>query len=202
MKKNRACFRCLLPSNKSQTCSSSSKCDVTDADNRQCIKNHHRLIHTTVIATPNNHVKNRGNGSPLFMLCNVMASGKNLNTTATLSLITYRAAKMLKLRNEDVTLEIIKVGNTSDIVQSKRYTLCIRDKEGIDWNLFCYGINEITSDASEIDMESIVSVFSGVKEDDLRRPVGEVDLLIGVDYCSLLPSIVQRVGDLQLLNGP
>ena len=206
VKKNRACFRCLSPSHKSQTCSSSTKCDVMEADNRPCNKNHHRLIHTTVIAAPNNHVKNRGNGSPLLMLCNVTASGKNINTIldpgATLSLITHRAAKMLKLRGEDVTLEIIKVGNTSDTVRSKRYTLCIRDKEGIDWNLFCYGINEITSNASEIDMKSIVSVFSGVTEEDLSRPVGEMDLLIGVDYCSLLPSIVQRVGDLQLLNGP
>ena len=125
-----------------------------------------------------------------------------MDRPATLSLITNRAAEMLKLRNEDVTLEIIKVGNTSEISRSKRYTLCIRDKEGIDWNLFCYGINEITSDASEIDIKSIVSVFSGVTKDDLLRPVGEVDLLIGGDYCSLLPSIIQRVGDLQLLKDP
>ena len=140
------------------------------------------------------------------MFCKVNCSGTYLNSIldpgATLSLITHRAARNLNLNGRNVTLEIIKIGNVSEIVNSKEYDLAIRDKNGKIWNVPCFGIDEITSTAPKMNFDNIVDIFPGIKKGDIQRPFGNIDLLIGLDCCFLLPNIVQRVENLQLMDGP
>ena len=43
-------------------------------------------------------------------------------------------------------------------------------------------------------------LFRGVTEKDVRRPIGKVNLLIGTDYCSILPEKVGESGNFQLMK--
>ena len=48
-----------------------------------------------------------------------------------------------------------------------------------------------------IDKNKLVETFH---IEDLCRPNGEVELLIGIDACFLFPTVVKTVGNLQLLE--
>ena len=49
-------------------------------------------------------------------------------------------------------------------------------------------------------MKEIAPLFRGITERDIVRPVGEVDLLVATDCCTILPNKVQQVGNLQLMS--
>ena len=54
----------------------------------------------------------------------------------------------------------------------------------------------------DINFSNVLSLFTTVSTNEIRRPVGMIDLLIGLDYCNLLPDKVEEGGNLQLMKGP
>ena len=69
------------------------------------------------------------------------------------------------------------------------------DEDGNRWVIDAVGFDEITSEVCEVNMSEIASAL-GVQPYQIQRPGGKVDLLIGSDYCSLLPRVIRTVGDL------
>ena len=49
-------------------------------------------------------------------------------------------------------------------------------------------------------MNVVSSIFHLNSNFNLSRPHGFVELLLGLDYCILLPNVIKTVGDLQLLR--
>ena len=49
-------------------------------------------------------------------------------------------------------------------------------------------------------MDRIVAWFPDITETDIPRPTGEVDMLIGVDQCAIMPTVIKTVGNIQLLK--
>ena len=62
------------------------------------------------------------------------------------------------------------------------------------------GFEKITSEIGEVNITDIASKL-GVDPQEIDRPNGEVDMLIGTDYCTLLPMVAKTVGSLQLMKG-
>ena len=62
------------------------------------------------------------------------------------------------------------------------------------------GIDEISSNVNKTDLSEIAKLF-GVHTWQIARPEGKMELLIGSDYCDLLPTVVKTNGNLQLLQG-
>ena len=69
---------------------------------------------------------------------------------------------------------------------------------GQTWHVEVYGITSKAESAA--DAERYAKLFKNVSASDLRRPVGRIDLLIGTDYCMLLPIGIQQIDNLQLMK--
>ena len=108
----------------------------------------------------------------------------------------------MKLKGKHVTVSITNVGNITDVVTTKEYTLRVKDKGDRIWYIQVYGMDEITAHANEVDISDVVNLFENIRLEDEDRPVGHIDLLLGLDCCELLPNKVAQIGNLQLMNGP
>ena len=98
-------------------------------------------------------------------------------------------------------LSITKVGNVTETRDTKEYELPLQDINGKSWNIKVYGINEITSDISKVDISQAIRLFDKFQLEH-TRPSGKVNLLWGLDCCQLLPDKVAEVENLQLMYGP
>ena len=68
------------------------------------------------------------------------------------------------------------------------------------WEIYAYGIAEITSDLKFVNMSSYSSQFPQVKIEDINRPYGTIDMLVGIDCCAILPQVVETIGNIHLLR--
>ena len=96
------------------------------------------------------------------------------------------------MSGQEITLSVSKVGNVTEFVQSKEYILPLIDINGNTWTIKAYGMEEVTTDISNIDISKVARLFKGVDEKDVNRPTGQVDILIGTDCCILMPIKLDR----------
>ena len=117
------------------------------------------------------------------------------DTGANVSLITRRAARKLNLKGKAIDLSITKVGNVTDNISTWEYLMPITDKTGYVWNIPVYEIEEVTAELKEVDMHRIAKLFSNISDNDIKRPHGKVDVLIGLDWCELMPEKIDGSGN-------
>ena len=178
-------------------------CNVDDCEQMHHVTLHHceardKQYHNVINGSYGN------NESVLLMLSEVNCKQGKLNTLwdpgANMSLITHQAARQMGLKGKPVTLSLTKVGNNSDTIQSQEYIVPLIDKVGQEWKIHAYGIEEVTANIGAINVTKVSRLFKGISEDDIKRPSGRVDLLIGTDCCPLLPEKVAEGGNLQLMK--
>lgn len=104
------------------------------------------------------------------------------------------------LNGRNISLSMIKVGNTVEYQSSKEYCVPLTDKTGKVWNVDAVGINEISARIKEVDLSKMPELFVGISRSDVDRPHGDIDMLIGTNYSELLPRVVQTNKGLQLLE--
>ena len=51
---------------------------------------------------------------------------------------------------------------------------------------------EITDEIEYVDIEGVVQLFNQVNLKDICRPIGKVDLLIGLSHAALYPMVVAK----------
>ena len=73
-----------------------------------------------------------------------------------------------------------------------KYKLPLLDKQGHAVEFEVYGINKITSDIEHVDVESIAHLFRNITKDEIARPAGPVDVLIGYEYAAYHPEKDQK----------
>ena len=93
---------------------------------------------------------------------------------------------------------LTKVGNYTEEIYSKKYTVPLTDFQGDVWEVIACGIDEITSEIDEVQTEEVVRIL-GINA-PLKRPGGRIDMLIGSDYCGLEPQVVKTFDNLQLMK--
>ena len=183
-----------------------NKCNVL-INGKECNGSHHSIIHDAYGEGLVLHSTHRFPSLPtetLLMVYEVDCLKTKVNAIldpcSNISLITHSAAQTLNLRGKEISVVITKVGNTTERIQTREYHLTIRDISGKLWRIRAYGIDEITSSVTDINFLNVFSLFTTVSPDKIRRPVGMIDLLIGLDYCNLIPDKVEEVGNLQLMD--
>ena len=95
---------------------------------------------------------------------------------------------------------MVKVGGVNEKLISRKYKLTLIDKKGQELQIDVHGIDKITSDIQAINLDGIHRLFRNVTKEEITRPTGEVDVLIGFEYAGFHPQTEQSSEHLLLLK--
>ena len=204
LKEKGGCFTCLKKSHISKFCpDKKKKCGIDD-----CEMNHHPLLHNTVagvLSMAGSNTNNSANECILQIMSIKTATHKEDPLTvlwdsgASLSLITNRKAKELKLPGKATSLLLTKVGACTEIIPSFEYNVPLRQKNGAVTFIKAFGIEEISSKIKEVDIHQVKHLFpQSVSE--IQRPTGCIDLLVGFNYAGIHPIVKESHGNLLLMT--
>ena len=202
VRKNGACFNCLKRGHISRNCLERKLCDVVGTNGQMCGRYHHPILHPIEgLSLHNSNINSKG---VMLMINQVKSYNQSVTTLldpgANVSFVTDEGARRLGLTGEHIYLNITKVGNVTDHVKSKKYIIPLIDNKGKHWDILAHGIGQVTGDVNHVNMEKFAGLFKNITTKDLERPTGKLDLLIGTDYCKILPRVVEQVDSLQLLK--
>ena len=163
VRKNNAYFACLDIGHVAKNCKRNFKCKEEG-----CGLPHHQLLyeaHASGIVFHGTLPSNKlGKQIPntILQLQRIQGGQKfgmqspiNIlwDSGSTLSFITFELAKRLKLSGQKVKLEIAKVGGETNILDSRRYELCVTDKHGDTVTIEVLGIDNISTDIVEVKLD-------------------------------------------------
>ena len=111
-----------------------------------------------------------------------------------------KKAKEEKLKGINAELSVVKVGGVNEKLISRKYKLTLIGKKGQELQIDVYGIDQITSDIQAINLDGIHRLFRNVTKEEITRPTGEVDVLIGFEYAGFHPQTEQSSEHLLLLK--
>ena len=146
----------------------------------------------------------------LLQLQELQVSGtRSASTTAiclwdagsTLSFITFKLAKQLRLNGEPLVLNLVTVGGVSSKVNSQKYRIIVTDNLGDGVEMEVLGIEQISTDVEKIDLSEIIPKFVKPQASKVQRPSdGRIDILFGFQYAAYHPISVEAVGHLLLME--
>ena len=65
---------------------------------------------------------------------------------------------------------------------------------------FAFEVDLITAPLKRVDIKPALESFPGVREDEIFRPIGPVDILIGIQSAAIHPTTIEVDGNLRLLK--
>ena len=89
---------------------------------------------------------------------------------------------------------------THQFMKTMKYKLPLLDEQGHAVEFKVYGINKITSDIELVNVENVAHLFRNIIMDEIARPAGPVDVLIGYEYAAYHPERDQNIDHLVLLK--
>ena len=120
---------------------------------------------------------------------------------STVTLVTHRWAARSKIKGTPSTIYLRVVGlEKYEEVRTQLYTFAIVDKSGTLQVVSGYGIDSLTHIAPAPGLGYALSQFPEVQMEDIKRPEGEADILLGMDRVALHPESVSTKGGLRLMR--
>ena len=201
MNSKKACFSCLETNHFMKNCPNTAKCGIDE-----CQKAHHSSLHEAHKQGAIFH--GTANSSVLLQIMKIYSTSQKpgnvtvmWDSAAEFCLITFDKAKQLRLKGRPIYLTITKVGGDSEKNNSYVYQVPLRDRSGITHYFEAYGVKKISSKVNKIDTGKVLHLFPGVKAEDIERPSGNIDFLIGFNYAPLHPvNVMNPEGNLVLLE--
>ena len=216
----RVCWCCLKRGHRQADCYNSKECGVEG-----CKSKHHKTLHRTnnqsgknkdAYGRPTNatgevvvhHSANEGSELKVCLLqlmevkagCDGQSSINIMwDTGSKGSMITFAKAREMGLSGSCIKIRIIKVGASKEVINSQMYKVPITDKYGNTEFFYAVGIEKISTKIESNDVSSVARLL-GVHEEDVRRPEGEIEMLIGLEYLGFHPERVKAVDHLLLLE--
>lgn len=175
-------------------------CNIKD-----CPLTHHQSLHEerqmpemSSASGPTNVFSNTETDTCLLQVQKIKTKKGTLNVmwdnAASLCFVTNSTAKEQKLKGKKVDLSIIKIGAQDEKINTMKYVLPLADAQGQTVHIEAYGIDQITSDIESVSTENLANLFKGMSKDDIPRPAGPVDVLIGYEYAAYHPQRTQNIG--------
>ena len=208
--KYNACAICLSWTHKRDTCKKQRKCGK-----RGCQLLHHYHLHGSNVAAVNavnvqREDSHDHSNRPRFLHLVEIETEDNVKRVGFLDdgsdscIIRLGLARDLNLKGTPETTYMETAGNKEEKKQLLRFSVPVKRNNGEIVMLSCLGLDRITSNTSEgVNIDEAYRLFPHVPRGALDRPVGEVDILIGQNYASLLASGGEGhnvVGDLRAMH--
>ena len=190
LKEKNACWSCLKVGHRSRVCRAKKICNIKD-----CPLTHHQSLHEerqmpnmSSASVPTNVCSNTETDTCLLQVQNIKTKRGTVNVmwdnAASLCFVTNSKAKEQNLKGKKVDSSIIKIGAQDEKINTMKYILPLVDAQGQTLHIEAYGIDQITSDIESVSTENLANLFIGVSKDDIARPAGPVDVLIGYEYAA------------------
>jgi hypothetical protein len=126
------------------------------------------------------------------------------DTGSNLNLVTASLAQRAGWSGKVVKLRLQTTGREADVWETKVYWVPVVDTEGETHLLLAYEMEVITAPLGPVDVSNALAEFPGISYDQVRRPEGAVDLLIGIHHAGIFPHVADlkrhRAGHLRLLT--
>ena len=203
LKEKSACWSCLRIGHRQRDCKKKRTCGVND-----CSKTHHRALHEETQTTdapnppppaPTNACKNPSAVSCLLLLQRIPTRKNFVNVLwdngASLCFLTNEKAREERLKGTRIDLSIVKVGGANEKLPTYKYKLPLIDEQGQEVLFNVYGIGKITSDIQAVNLDGVTNLLN-VSREEITRPIGSVDVLIGYEYAGFHPEKEQSSGHL------
>ena len=203
LKEKNACWSCLKVEHRSRVCRAKKICNIKD-----CPLTHHQSLHEerqmSSASGPTNVCSNTETDTCLLQVQKIRTKRGTVNVmwdnAASLCFVTNSKTKEQNLKGKKVDLSIIKIGAQDEKITTMKYTLSLIGAQVQTVHIEAYGIDQITSDIESVSTENLANLFKSVSKDDIVRPAGPVDVLIGYEYAAYHPQRTQNVGHLLLLQ--
>ena len=121
------------------------------------------------------------------------------DTGSTISMITFKKARELKLVGRNTKLSIVKVGVNEEI-DSCQYEVPLVNEHGEVETFYAYGIDRISTPIEKTNSKTVLSLFKGIDETHIHRPTGEIYMLIGFEYAGFHPEKMHAVKHLLIMK--
>ena len=122
---------------------------------------------------------------------------------STVCLIREAFADRLKIQGRKICLWVQSAGHKPEKWYTTMYTFKLIDREDQEHEIEAFSVESITSDIDKVNISGVTKLFPKVEASKMRRPFGAVDILVGINYASLHPTVPGRSyinGDLRLLK--
>jgi hypothetical protein len=174
-------------------------CKVDD-----CGEYHHKLLHKPNTSESINSAQTISDKKASLMLQKVKVSDESdailfWDSGSTTNLITHDFAKKVDLKGSGCTLDIVGVGEKTDSLKTKLYTVPLFGKNGKLFTVQAYGMDKITGCMESFNATKAADIF-GIEEDCFDDVNDSVDILIGSIDLDLFPTRAGEFEGLVLYN--
>ena len=111
-------------------------------------------------------------------------------------------AQQLGLAGDKCQFRLKVVDLEARPISTTRYTMEMEDKNGQRHTVVAMGLDTITVLPPDPDLSAIQDLVAEYPADVLRRPQGEVDILLGLKNSALHGNTVEQWGNLRILESP
>jgi len=205
-----ACFRCFGYHRRDQ-CKSKVYCDL-------CKKHGHLTLmckQNSPEASPestsaSSHTAKTPTSCSLYAIYQVSMANSRKEATvfcdngSNSSYITHRAAERLgAVSLGEYTLDVTTMGNVETEYKTCLYEIVLKTKTGCSVPIQAFGMREITSSVSMLDVDCLRNLFPNRDPRLLQRKSTQVDILLGSDFFGLHPKHeICKAGDhLSIMQG-
>lgn len=193
--KEKLCLLCFNREHEAKDCPM-KKAGWKECDVDGCQKWHNRWLHGAQVPgltlTVSTTVKGAGADEleTLLLIQEVPVEDQSClvfwDHGSTTSLVTFAFAEKCGLEGVKCLLELTGVGEKVSVIKSKLYIIPLRTKGGDIKHIKAFGMESITSDMVKVKVKDAAKEF-GIPPEDVERPTGQVDLLVGLDSVDILP---------------
>ena len=188
------CKFCLSTAHKGQPCPFVGQWQNCGVSN--CQEPHSRYLHgCTLQLSFHMQILQPNPSTPLLLIQIVETSDGDVivfwDNGSTICLISRKCARRMNLSGTRVRCDLMTVGGKVQYMETTLYEMNIIDRNGESHTIQLYEIDDICGQLSSMSMEAVLEFFPSVTAEDIARPMGEVDILLGMEYADMHPRQIE-----------
>ena len=107
---------------------------------------------------------------------------------STMGMVTFKHAKALKLKGWEVSQWVQVASKPWELWKTRIYLVPLVDRTGVIHRVKCFGVETITSKLEKVSIDGVVYTFPTLSAEQLARPYGTVEILLGLNQLDIMPS--------------